>query len=104
MRAVLSRWLLVEDLVRFSLVTHAAGAVLNVALNLVLIPRYGGLGAAAATVASYATASWGALFFATRTRPIGIMMAKSLLLPLRFADLGRYARRLGMGRGAASDR
>ena len=103
MRAVLSRWLLVEDLVRFSLVTHAAGAVLNVALNLILIPRYGGLGAAAATVASYATAGWGALFFAARTRPIGIMMAKSLLLPLRFADLGRYARRIGIRADAASD-
>lgn len=104
MRAVFSRWLLVEDLVPYSLVTHASGAALNVALNLVLIPRYGGQGAAVATVASYATASWGALFLARRTRPIGIMMTKSLLLPLRWADLRAYAHRLGPGSGTAGGR
>jgi O-antigen/teichoic acid export membrane protein len=94
MRALLSRWLLAEDLLRFSLVTHVAGAVMNVALNLMLIPRYGAIGAAVATVISYASAGWLALFLSARTRPMGWMMAKSLLLPFRWGDLSRYSRRL----------
>jgi O-antigen/teichoic acid export membrane protein len=102
MRALLSRWLLAEDLLRFSLVTHVAGAVMNVALNLLLIPRYGATGAALATVASYACAGWLALFLSERTRPMGWAMAKSLLLPFRWGDLAVYARQIaGEWRGRA---
>jgi PST family polysaccharide transporter len=97
MRALLSRWLLAEDLLRFSLVTHVAGAVLNVVLNLLLIPEYGAVGAAIATVISYAAAGWLALFLSARTRPMGRMMAKSLLLPFRWGDLAAYARQLRAG-------
>ena len=91
MRALLNRWLTAEDLLKSSLVTQLAGAAMNVGLNLVLIPTYGAVGAAVATVISYATASWLALFLWTRTRPMGWMMAKSLLLPLRWHDLSAYA-------------
>jgi PST family polysaccharide transporter len=94
MRALLSRWLLAEDLLRFSLLTHVAGAVMNVALNLMLIPRYGAIGAAVATVISYASAGWLALFLSARTRPMGWMMGKSLLLPLRWRDIASYARQI----------
>jgi PST family polysaccharide transporter len=97
MRAVLSRWLLAEDLLRFSLVTHAAGALVNVALNLVLIPRHGAFGAAWATVISYATAGWLALFLSARTRPLGWMMARALLLPLRWRTLAAYWRQVRAG-------
>jgi PST family polysaccharide transporter len=104
MRALLSRWLLAEDLLRFSLVTHLSGAAMNVALNLLLIPRYGAVGAAVATVISYACAGWLALYLSPRTRPMGHMMARALLLPLRWGDLAAYARRLRRewrGQGAA---
>lgn len=94
MRALLSRWLIAEDLLRFSLVTHLAGALVNVLLNLLLIPRYGPLGAAWATVISYATAGWLALFLAERTRPIGLMMARALILPLRWRAIAAHAARL----------
>jgi O-antigen/teichoic acid export membrane protein len=94
MRALLSRWLLAEDLLRFSLLTHVAGASTNVALNFVLIPTHGAVGSAIATVVSYASAGWLALFLSERTRPMGWMMARSLLLPLRWGDLADYARRL----------
>jgi len=94
MRALLSRWLLAEDLLRFSLLTHLSGAAMNVALNLLLIPRYGAIGAAVATVISYACAGWLALYLSPRTRPMGRMMARALLLPLRWGDLAAYARRL----------
>jgi PST family polysaccharide transporter len=94
MRALLSRWLLAEDLLRFSFVTHLVGALTNVALNLLLIPAHGAVGAAIATVISYAGAGWLALFLSPRTRPMGWMMTRSLLLPLRIRDLAAYARRL----------
>ena len=92
MRALLSRWLVAEDLLRFSLVTHLAGAVINVAGNLVLIPRYGPMGAAAATVVSYAAAGWLALFLTNATRPMAFKMTRALLLPLRWRSLAGYAR------------
>jgi PST family polysaccharide transporter len=95
MRAVLSRWLITEDLLRFSLVTHAAGAVVNVLANLALIPRLGATGAALATVVSYAMAGWGALFVSPRTRPMAWMMGRALLLPLRWGAIAGYARAAG---------
>jgi Na+-driven multidrug efflux pump len=91
---LLNRWLTAEDLLRFALVTQLAGAAMNVALNILLIPTYGAVGAAIATVISYATASWLALFLSARTRPMGWMMAKSLLLPLRWHDVSRYVRQI----------
>jgi O-antigen/teichoic acid export membrane protein len=91
-RALVSRWILAEDLLRFSLVTQVAGAVVNVAFNLVLIPRNGPLGAAIATVFSYAAAAWLALFLDGRTRPMAYMLTRALLLPFRWADLMSYAR------------
>lgn len=94
MRAILSRWLLLEDLVRYALVTQVAGAVLNVVLNFWLIPQYGGLGSAFATVVSYATSGMFALFLTGRTRPIGIMMLKALLLVLRPRAVSSYLQRL----------
>lgn len=52
-----SPWTINEGLTRLDMYRTAAGAVVNVALNLVLIPRYGALGAAAATVVAYALSS-----------------------------------------------
>lgn len=92
MRALLSRWLVAEDLLRFSLVTHLAGAVINVVGNLMLIPRHGPLGAAIATVVAYATAGWLALFVSAATRPMAWKMTRALLLPFRWTALARYAR------------
>jgi O-antigen/teichoic acid export membrane protein len=83
MRSVLSKWLIAEDLYIFSLVTHGTGALSNIALNIVLIPWWGGLGAAVATLVSYAAASYLALLLHPRTRPMFVMMCKALLWPRR---------------------
>jgi len=83
MRALLSKWLLAENLVFFSFVTHGIGAVVNVCLNLWLIPIYQGVGAAISTVIAYAFASYIALFFHRSTRPMAIIMTKSIFLPGR---------------------
>lgn len=87
MRAVLSKWLIAEDLYIFSLVTHAAGAVVNIALNVVLIPTWGAMGAAVATLISYATASYLALLLHARTREMFMMMSRALLWPRRIPEV-----------------
>lgn len=63
------------------LATVFAGAVLNVVLNLYLIPRYGGLGAAWASLAAYWLAAHGACFFMPRMRRTGIMLTRAMLYP-----------------------
>jgi len=83
MRALLSKWLLIEDIPKYSLVTHGSGAVINLILNALLIPNYGAVGAAWATLVSYAMASYLGLFIFPKTRCMGVLMTQSLLLPLR---------------------
>jgi PST family polysaccharide transporter len=87
MRAVLSKWIITEGLTAISLQTHAAGATLNVLANLALIPLYGGVGAAIATVISYAGASVLPLLFLRRARPILVMMLTAWTAPMRLLRL-----------------
>lgn len=54
------------------------GAAVNVALNLILIPELGGLGAAWATVAAYVIAGYGCSFFVPRLRPAAFGMTRAL--------------------------
>jgi len=56
-----------------------------VLLNLLLIPHYGGEGAAMATLISYAMASYAALLVHSKTRPVFFMMTKSFFSPFRYA-------------------
>ncbi|WP_394146925.1 flippase [Shewanella atlantica] len=87
MRALLSKWLLIEDIPKYSLVTHGSGAVINLLLNILLIPNYGAVGAAWATLVSYAMASYVGLFIFPKTRCMGMLMTRSLVLPLRSLHL-----------------
>ena len=84
MRAALSKWLIAEDLLIFSLVTHGLGAISNIMLNLFLIPKLGGIGAALATVISYAIASYLALFIHPKTHHPARMMSLAFTSPFRF--------------------
>jgi O-antigen/teichoic acid export membrane protein len=93
MRAVLSKWLIAEELYILSLVTHGAGAIINVAANWFLIPRFGGVGAAIATLVSYATAGYLSLLLDHRTRPMFWMMTKSLFWIRRLPNAVHYGRR-----------
>ncbi|RUO41645.1 hypothetical protein CWE22_05675 [Pseudidiomarina aestuarii] len=81
MRALASKWLIAERLLAFSLVSHGLGAVVNILANLWLIPLYQGLGAAVATIMSYAVASYLAFWVSGATRPLAIVMTRSLYLP-----------------------
>ena len=68
----------------FSIITQGLGALANVVLNYSLIPQYGGVGAAYATLLSYATASYLALLLHSKTRPVFWMMSKSIFSPIRY--------------------
>jgi PST family polysaccharide transporter len=74
-----SPWDLSKNLLTLSLYRTVAGAVINVAMNLVLIPRYSAMGAAIATVVSYAVSGVFANVFSARTRPIFYMQMKSFV-------------------------
>lgn len=92
MRALASKWFIAEDLYYLSFVTHGAGAILNVILNIILIPMYGPIGAAVATVVSYAGASYFSLFFVKSSRNFAYSMTKAIFWPryiLKFAKLKR---------------
>jgi len=56
----------------------------NVVLNYILIPVYGGQGAAWATLVSYAIASFFAVLLYPRTRPVFWLMLKALIAPVRY--------------------
>jgi len=74
-------WNIAEGLVKLSFYRTLAGAAINVGLNLILIPRYQSLGAAWATVISYAFAAVFGNLFSVHTRPIFLLQMKSLLFP-----------------------
>jgi O-antigen/teichoic acid export membrane protein len=84
MRSAFSKWILIENALYFSMFTQGLGAASNVVLNYLLIPELGGVGAAYATLASYAVASFLSLSLNRRTRPVFWQMCLSLLAPVRY--------------------
>lgn len=76
------QWLVNERLQGFYLATTVVGAVLNIGLNFFFIPRWGGVGAALATVISQATAAWLSSFCHRAVRPTAWMQTRALLVPI----------------------
>ncbi len=87
MRQGLSRWLINEDYLRFSLYSQGGGAIINVALNFMLIPRYEGIGAAIATISAFFISTYLVCFFTKKTRPIAFIMTKSFTAPFRVRSI-----------------
>jgi O-antigen/teichoic acid export membrane protein len=83
MGAVLSKWIIAEGRLGASVVRHWAGAALNVALNLWLLPRYGLVAAAMATGCSYITANYLSLFLIRSTRQPACQMSLAIVWPFR---------------------
>jgi O-antigen/teichoic acid export membrane protein len=73
------KWLLTENLQIFSTINTTIGAIVNISLNYLLIPRIGIDGAAWATLISYFVAAYLCLFFSKKTRINFINLSKSLL-------------------------
>jgi O-antigen/teichoic acid export membrane protein len=92
-RALIHKWLLVEGIFWASAMIHATGAVANVALNLLLIPRYGAEGAALATVISYTLAPILLAPLVPSLRQPALMQLKAIAWPRRIVDLWPRRRR-----------
>ncbi|ADU67190.1 polysaccharide biosynthesis protein [Desulfurispirillum indicum S5] len=76
-----SSFLTVMNWTRMYLVTVVLGCLLNIALNLWLIPIYGGIGAAVASLVAYWFAAHGSCFLFRQLRPTGRMLSSALVNP-----------------------
>jgi O-antigen/teichoic acid export membrane protein len=74
-----SQYLITENFTKLAFSRSFIGMVVNVLLNLALIPKYGIIGAAYATLVSYSLATFSILFFRKTTNQF-ILMLKSVLL------------------------
>jgi O-antigen/teichoic acid export membrane protein len=77
--AASGQYLIAENLNKLTFVRTGFGAIVNIVLNLILIPQMGMMGAAIATLAAYASSTF-FLIFIPRTREQGVMMLRSLFL------------------------
>jgi PST family polysaccharide transporter len=73
-------WSINENLTSLALVRTVIGAVANVILNFLLIPKYGPIGAAIATTISYALSAVILNAFSSRTREVFKLQLSSILL------------------------
>lgn len=80
MRALFSKWIIIEEVFLFSLITQGLGALSNILLNYFFIYRYGVVGAAMATLISYSIAGYFSLLLSRRTRVLFGMMTRSMCL------------------------
>ncbi|NJL83686.1 MAG: flippase [Chloroflexaceae bacterium] len=78
-----SQWLTAENYTGFSFGTTFMGAGLNLGLNYLLIPSLSGVGAAIATLVSYAFATHIACLLYPQMHNTGWMLTKSLFIPFR---------------------
>lgn len=84
-----SQYLVTENLTKISFMRTSLGMIANVILNLILIPTYGIIGSAVATLISYTIAVFSIGFF-KESRKQFLMLIKALL----FIDLIKYLRKM----------
>lgn len=75
-----SPYLIAEDLTRFSAATDALGALVNVVLNYLLIPRHGAVGASVATLIAQVCSAYVTQVLHPKTRLLFLQQTKALLL------------------------
>lgn len=91
------RYFLAEGLQIYSFYRAFAGLILNIVLNYFLIPTYGAVGAAVATVISQAVAAYLLNSISPKTRPMFLMQSKALLLYFSINTL-KHIKSLRVGR------
>jgi len=73
-------WYMAENLQKMILSRTVVGSTINVVLNFILIPKYGGIGSAAATVVSFAFVGYFLDFFSITTRKLFHAKTKALFI------------------------
>lgn len=82
------QYLIAENYNKLTFIRTGFGAIVNIGLNLLLIPRMGMMGAAIATLAAYAGSTF-FLLFIPKVNKQGVMMLKSLFLISLFSRTGK---------------
>ncbi|HLG09573.1 MAG TPA: polysaccharide biosynthesis C-terminal domain-containing protein, partial [Gaiellaceae bacterium] len=82
---------------QFNWVVTGAAAVVNIALNLLLIPPYGMMGAAVATIAAYATMFAGMAWWAQRIYPVPYQWRRVLTAAFTGVTLAGVGKLVGGG-------
>jgi PST family polysaccharide transporter len=77
------KWLTAEGHLKDALYVEVAGMLINVAANILLIPRYGAVGASLASLATAFGANLAVVGFSRPIRKSMVMYGRSLLLPVR---------------------
>jgi len=77
--AASSQYLIAENYNNLTFIRTGFGAIVNIVLNLILIPHMGMMGAAIATLVAYASATF-FIIFIPKVSDQGVMMFKSLFL------------------------
>jgi len=83
------KWLIAEDMVQFDMLATILGALVNIGMNFLLIPRYGGLGVAWATTISQAVSTYLSSVLSRRLWIVFGQQSLSLLIPFRIISLRR---------------
>jgi len=76
-----SSFLMTMNLTKIHFLTVFMGCIVNVILNYILIPHYGGMGAAIASCIAYWLAAHGSCFFLKPLRKTGFMLTRALVYP-----------------------
>ena len=96
------RWLVAENRASFAMFATVLGSVVNIGLNLLLIPQFGGLGAAWATLLSQALSSYISGLLYLPLWPVFRQATLAMFVPLRPLPLLRMLREIGFGRASPS--
>jgi O-antigen/teichoic acid export membrane protein len=86
--AASGQYLIAENYNKLTFVRTGFGAIVNILLNLLLIPKMGMMGAAIATLAAYASATFFILVI-PKVNQQGLMMFKSLFLISLFQKINK---------------
>lgn len=81
-RVISGKWLLIENLTKHSLYRSLVGVVFNVVFNYIFIPKWGAVGAAACSLATYVVVGYLYDFLLPLFRSQAVMKSKALLIPL----------------------
>ncbi|SJM29730.1 flippase [Mesorhizobium delmotii] len=90
-RYLTTRWIVIESKGRYLILSEGAGAIINILLNLALIPEYGGAGSAFATLAAFVVSSYLSLAFSKSGRELFAIITISFFNP--FSILFREIRK-----------
>jgi O-antigen/teichoic acid export membrane protein len=71
-------WFVNDNIQKLGMVNTICGAATNILVNLILIPRYGPIGAAVATLISQFVAAMGMNVISKKTRPLLVLQLKAL--------------------------